>query len=63
MGIKGNPPFLAENLGGQIKTGESYWMIEDDELHIQLCKMKKGETWACACQGHAALDPLTKNEI
>ena len=36
VGIKGNPPFLAENLGGQVKTGESYWMIEDDELHILL---------------------------
>ena len=59
VGIKGNPPFLEENLGGQIKTDESYWMIEDDELHILLCKMKKGETWTCACQGHAALDPMT----
>ena len=61
VGIKGNPPFLAENLGGQVKTDESYWMIGDeDELNILLCKMKKGETWTCACQGHATMDPLTQ---
>ena len=27
---------------------ESYWMIEDDELHIQLTKMKKGDMWTRA---------------
>ena len=34
VGIKGNPPFLEEKLGGMVKTDESYWMIEDDELHV-----------------------------
>lgn len=34
VGIKGNPPFLSEDLGGQVKVGECFWMIEDDELHI-----------------------------
>ena len=34
VGIKGNPPFLQEQLGGMVKPGESFWMIEDDELHI-----------------------------
>ena len=35
VGIKGNPPFLSESLGGNVKPGESYWMIEDEkELHI-----------------------------
>ena len=52
VGIKGNPPFLQEQLGGKVKPKDSFWMIEDDELHIQLCKMKKAETWSCACQGH-----------
>eukprot|EP00347_Sterkiella_histriomuscorum_P008742 403343926 len=63
VGIKGNPPFMNEDLGGQIKSSESYWMIEDDELHIQLQKMYKAETWSCACKGHAQLDPLTQNEV
>ena len=58
VGLKGNPPFLDEDLGGQVKSSESYWMIEDDELHIQLQKMKKAETWSCACKGHQSLDPL-----
>lgn len=34
VGIKGNPPFIDEDLGGSVKSSESYWMIEDDELHI-----------------------------
>ena len=34
VGIKGNPPFLNEQLGGMVKPSESFWMIEDDELHI-----------------------------
>ena len=34
VGIKGNPPFMNENLGGMVKTDESFWMIEDDELHV-----------------------------
>lgn len=38
-------------------------MIEDGELHIQLCKLKKAETWNAACQGHEALDPLTQQEV
>ena len=63
VGIKGNPPFMSENLGGRIKSDESYWMIEDEELNILLCKMKKGETWTCACQGHEAMDPLTQQEV
>lgn len=63
MGIKGNPPFLDEDLGGQVKASESYWMIEDDELHIQLQKMYKAETWGAACKGHAQMDPLTQSEV
>ena len=34
VGIKGNPPFLNEDLGGRVKASDSFWMIEDDELHI-----------------------------
>ena len=34
VGIKGNPPFMSEELGGKVCTDESYWMVEDDELHI-----------------------------
>ena len=52
VGIKGNPPFLNEKLGGMIVEEESFWMLEDDELHIQLAKMKKAESWLCACEGH-----------
>ena len=42
---------------------ESFWMLEDDELHIQLCKMKKAESWLCACEGHQSLDPMMEQEV
>ena len=38
-------------------------MLEDDELHIQLAKMKAGEPWASACLGHQALDPIMQEEM
>ena len=63
IGIKGNPPFLSEELGGTVKASESFWMIEDDELHIQMCKMRKAETWSCACKGHQTMDPVTQTEV
>jgi len=43
---------MNEQLGGIVKASESFWMLEDDEVHIQLSKMRKAETWASACQGH-----------
>jgi len=63
VGLKGAPPFLDEDLAGQVKASESYWMIEDDELHIQLQKMHKADTWSQACKGHQQLDPLTQSEV
>ena len=52
VGIKGNPPFLNEDLGGNCVIDESFWMIEDDELHIQLSKMRRAEAWMSALKGH-----------
>ena len=65
IGVKGNPPFLQEQLHSKVLTDESYWMIEDDELHILLTKMKKAEMWECALLGHSqqALDPIMQEEV
>lgn len=52
VGIKGNPPFLSEKLGGQVDKTESLWQIDGNEIQIVLVKVKMGETWTCACQGH-----------
>ena len=62
VGVKPNPPFLSEELGGQVVKSESYWMIEDEELVVNLQKMRKAETWSCACKRHGELDPLAQNE-
>ena len=63
VGIKGNPPFLDEDLGGIVEADESFWMLEDDELHIQFTKMKQGEMWTSVCKGHQSLDPLMQEEV
>lgn len=52
VGIKGNPPFINEELGGICDTDDSVWCLEDDELHIILQKAKKGEVWNCVFKGH-----------
>eukprot|EP00743_Colponemidia_sp_Colp-15_P003072 GILK01003320.1.p1 GENE.GILK01003320.1~~GILK01003320.1.p1 ORF type:complete len:183 (+),score=22.84 GILK01003320.1:52-549(+) len=63
VGLRGNPPFLQEEFQGLVKTSESFWMIEDGELHINLQKSAKGETWLAALKGHQALDSFTQSEV
>ena len=36
VGIKGNPPFLDNLLTKLCDSDDSYWLIEDEELHIIL---------------------------
>jgi hypothetical protein len=50
---------MDEDLGGLVKPSESFWMIEDEELHVELQKLHKAETWASACKGHQSMDPVT----
>ncbi|CAL1162042.1 unnamed protein product [Cladocopium goreaui] len=38
-------------------------MIEDGELHIQLQKVHKGETWHAALKGHGQLDMFSEQEV
>ena len=63
VGIKGNPPFLDEELGGKINAQESLWYFEDDEIQISLQKMFKAQTWTWACKGHTTLDPMVESEM
>ncbi|KAL4465993.1 hypothetical protein ABPG74_004230 [Tetrahymena malaccensis] len=63
IGIKGNPPFINENLTSLCDTDESTWCIEDEELHIILQKGHKGEVWQSVFVGHDKLDPLLQQEI
>ena len=63
VGIKGNPAFLDEDTFDICEAQESFWMLEDEELHIQLTKIKQGEMWTSALKGHAQLDPLMQEEV
>ncbi len=63
VGVKGNPPFLDADLGGSVIKADSLWMIEDDELVVNLQKMRKAQTWTEVFRGHQTLDPLTQNEV
>eukprot|EP00602_Paraphysomonas_sp_CaronLab_P007915 CAMPEP_0185035672 /NCGR_PEP_ID=MMETSP1103-20130426/27475_1 /TAXON_ID=36769 /ORGANISM="Paraphysomonas bandaiensis, Strain Caron Lab Isolate" /LENGTH=159 /DNA_ID=CAMNT_0027572867 /DNA_START=188 /DNA_END=667 /DNA_ORIENTATION=+ len=64
VGLKGLPPFIDEETGGIVKADESYWMIADGELNINLQKMCKAETWTCALKGRGGqqIDDFTKEE-
>merc|ERR1712039_529467 len=63
VGIKGNPPFLNEEFFSVAEMDSSFWMIEDGELHIQLGKVRKAETWASALKGHGQLDMFSEQEV
>ncbi|CAD8128735.1 unnamed protein product [Paramecium sonneborni] len=63
IGIKGNPAFIDEPLVKQCDSSESYWLIEDEELHIILQKAYKGELWPSVFVGHGKVDPLTEQEL
>jgi hypothetical protein len=64
VGIKGNPPFLDHETGGEVIVADSFWSVDvaEGEITINLQKMKKGETWLAAFKGHGELDPLTQEE-
>ena len=36
MGLKGNPPFIDEDLGGKANSEESLWTLEDGEIIITI---------------------------
>eukprot|EP00913_Durusdinium_trenchii_P026178 g24559.t1 len=63
VGLKGNPPFLNEEVFSLVETDSSFWMIEDGELHIQLQKVHKAQTWHSALKGHGQLDMFSEQEI
>eukprot|EP00285_Hemiselmis_virescens_P009812 CAMPEP_0173393680 /NCGR_PEP_ID=MMETSP1356-20130122/22250_1 /TAXON_ID=77927 ORGANISM="Hemiselmis virescens, Strain PCC157" /NCGR_SAMPLE_ID=MMETSP1356 /ASSEMBLY_ACC=CAM_ASM_000847 /LENGTH=221 /DNA_ID=CAMNT_0014351737 /DNA_START=63 /DNA_END=725 /DNA_ORIENTATION=+ len=64
VGIKGNPErYLNHTTWGRVKCSESFWTLEDSELHLTMTKLDKGTPWDAALQGHEPLDPLAKQEI
>eukprot|EP00698_Gefionella_okellyi_P024908 TRINITY_DN892_c0_g1_i2.p1 TRINITY_DN892_c0_g1~~TRINITY_DN892_c0_g1_i2.p1 ORF type:complete len:117 (-),score=33.10 TRINITY_DN892_c0_g1_i2:59-409(-) len=64
VGLKGNPPFLDLELTKPIRVKESFWMMEDGELHFQLQKTSKAEQWSAVFAGHEqAMDPVQAEEM
>lgn len=63
IGLKGNPPFINEDLFSLCELDSSFWMIEDGELHLQLQKVRRGEMWHSAIAGHGQLDMFTEQEV
>lgn len=62
LGLKGNPPFLSAEFSSVVVASESFWMISDGLLTVNLQKARKGETWAAVFKGHAQLDELSVGE-
>ena len=63
LGIKGNPPFLNQELFGTVVEDESTWSMDGGEIEISLSKMRKAETWDAAFKGHGALNPMERMEV
>src|SRR4051812_26687746 len=63
VGLKGNPPFIKESLGGIVIADECTWTLDKNELEITLQKMKKAETWKTALGAVSQLNPLEEEEI
>jgi len=62
VGIKGNPPYINEAFFLPVKNKDSFWTVEDGELHITLSKLSKGETWLGALKGHQQLNPMEEEK-
>ena len=60
FGIKGNPPYLHHELTEQVKAADSFWTLEDGELHMQMTKLHKGRPWVSLFKGHGGLDPAAE---
>ena len=43
--IGNNKPFLDEELFKSLRTEESYWVVEGDELQVLLGKVLKADLW------------------
>ena len=63
LGLKGLPPFIDEDLAGPVVVGDSLWLMEDGELHIQLHKSAVGATWPAVFVGHEALSEAEQAQV
>jgi len=63
VGLKGNPPYIDEEFYGTVKHKDSFWTMEDGELHITLSKSSLGDTWTSALKGHAQMDSYTEEQV
>jgi len=64
MGIKGVPDkYFNHDFSYKIVEDESFWTMEDGELHFTLLKMAKGETWPSTFKGHEQLDAFSMQEV
>lgn len=53
VGIKGNPPYLDEELSLAVKADDSLWAVDGAELTLTLTKQAKGKAWASPFARHA----------
>ena len=66
LGLKANlvhSKFLDFDLFSAVVVDESYWMLDGQELNMNLQKMKKGLTWSSVFVGHEALNPVVQEEV
>ena len=62
IGIKGNPPFIDQDLHAAVIVSESLWMMEDGVLHINFQKQVLGDTWPSLLKGHGGLSAAEQEQ-
>ena len=62
VGIKGNPPFIDEDIMHLVNASDSLWTYIDNEIQIQLYKSQPGKTWLGVLKGHVLLDAKQQRE-
>lgn len=62
VGLRGaDRPFLHERFPSVVKVVDSWWMLDDGEIEIQLTKMRKAEMWPCALAGHGEVRACSRH--
>ncbi|XXQ39818.1 CS domain-containing protein [Plasmodiophora brassicae] len=56
VGLKGNPPFIDEDLFGRVVVKDSMWTLDSGEICIDFKKATAAETWSSVLKGKGALN-------
>jgi len=54
IGLKNTAPYLSHDFAHRIKLQDSFWSVEDGELHATLAKETRGKNWDAPFEAHVS---------